>query len=135
TDFELVHEKEFHLFVISQDMQFFEHIHPEEAKDGTWSIDVVLPKPGYYALVSDFAPKGASSQMTLRPLVTADADEDLLDGGAKLTLDESPTSAVKDLTATVSFDPPTLVAGQHGHVIYNLTDTASGAPVNQLQTY
>jgi hypothetical protein len=135
TDFELVHEMPYHLFVLSQDMEYFQHIHPAGGENGNWAIDVTLPKPGHYALISDFAPKGASSQMTLRPLVTADADEDLLDGTAKLTLDESPTSAVKDLTATVSFDPPTLIAGQHGHVIYNLTDTESGVPVNQLQTY
>src|SRR5215471_18109211 len=28
--FEVVHERQYHLFVISQDMEFFQHIHPEE---------------------------------------------------------------------------------------------------------
>src|SRR5690349_8132341 len=28
--FEVVHEKQFHLFVISQDLEYFEHIHPTE---------------------------------------------------------------------------------------------------------
>ncbi|HEY6359950.1 MAG TPA: heavy metal-binding domain-containing protein, partial [Vicinamibacterales bacterium] len=27
--FELVHDKQYHLFVVSQDMTFFQHIHPE----------------------------------------------------------------------------------------------------------
>src|SRR5207237_4250750 len=30
TKFGVVHEKQYHLFVISQDMTFFQHIHPEE---------------------------------------------------------------------------------------------------------
>ncbi|PYS43551.1 MAG: hypothetical protein DMG14_00475, partial [Acidobacteria bacterium] len=38
--FEVVHERQYHLFVISQDMEYFQHIHPEEQPDGTWSIDV-----------------------------------------------------------------------------------------------
>lgn len=135
TDFELVHEMPYHLFVVSQDMEYFQHIHPTEGEHGHWSIDIVLPKPGFYALVSDFAPKGASSQMTMRPLVTADADEDVLDHGAHLMMDASRTSVVDDLTATVSFDPPTLVAGQHGHIIFNITKTATNQGATDLQTY
>jgi hypothetical protein len=50
--FEVVHERQYHLFVISQDMEYFQHIHPEEQPDGTWSIDVTLPKPGYYKVPS-----------------------------------------------------------------------------------
>ena len=47
--FEVVHEKQFHLFVISQDMDYFQHIHPEEQPDGTWTIDLTLPKAGHYS--------------------------------------------------------------------------------------
>ena len=135
TDFELVHEMPFHLFVVSQDMEHFEHIHPDKGEGGNWSIDVTLPRPGYYALISDFAPKGASSQMTMRPLITADAGEDLLDSSADLELERSRTQTVGDLTASVSFDPPTLVAGRHGHVIFNVTSTLTGQPITELQTY
>ena len=46
--FETVHERQYHLFVISQDMTHFQHIHPELQSDGTWVIDVTLPKAGYY---------------------------------------------------------------------------------------
>lgn len=135
TDFELVHEMPYHLFVISQDLEYFQHLHPNAGENGTWWLDIVLPKAGHYALISDFAPKGAASQMTLRPLVTAGAGEDLLEGTSALTLDASPTSSQGGITATVSFDPPVLVAGQHGHLIFTLRDTATGAPITELQTY
>src|SRR5689334_8560128 len=52
--FEVVHERQYHLFVISQDMNYFEHIHPRELADGSWTIDVTLPKAGYYKILSDF---------------------------------------------------------------------------------
>src|SRR5579863_9361100 len=35
-DFEIMHERLFHLFLISQDMQFFEHVHPIMQTDGTF---------------------------------------------------------------------------------------------------
>lgn len=69
--FEVVHERQYHLFLISQDMEYFQHIHPQEQADGTWSIDVTLPKAGYYKVLSDFLPSGGSSQFIARPLVTA----------------------------------------------------------------
>ncbi len=46
--FELVHDRPYHVFVISQDMNQFFHIHPEQRPDGTWAVDVTLPQPGYY---------------------------------------------------------------------------------------
>src|SRR5262245_33094505 len=60
TKFESVHERQYHLFVISQDMQHFQHIHPVEQPDGTWTIDVTLPKAGYYKVLSDFLPSGGA---------------------------------------------------------------------------
>ena len=73
--FETVHERQYHLFVISQDMTHFQHIHPELQADGTWVIDVTLPKAGYYKVLSDFLPAGGASQFIARPLVTADTRE------------------------------------------------------------
>ena len=135
TRFERVHEKEYHLFVISQDMEHFQHIHPEEQRDGTWTIGVTLPKPGYYALLSDFLPAGGSSQLIVRPLVTAGYAGDLLGDSARLAPDVSPIKTVEDITATVSYDPPLFVAGLYGHLIFNLTDSKTGQPITDLQTY
>ena len=59
--FEIVHERQYHLFVIRQDMEHFEHIHPVEAADGTWTIEVTLPKAGYYKVLSDFMPERRSA--------------------------------------------------------------------------
>ena len=135
TNFEVVHEKQYHLFVISQDMAHFQHIHPELQPDGTWTIDVTLPKAGYYTVLSDFLPRGGAWQFIARPLVTAGYTGDLADDSVPLLPDTNLTKEVDDLRATLSFDPPAFVAGQYGHLNYHLTDVATGRPVTDLQTY
>jgi rRNA maturation protein Nop10 len=133
--FEVVHEKQYHLFVISQDMESFQHIHPEEQPDGTWSIDVTLPKAGYYKTLSDFMPSGGAPQFLARPLVTAGYTGDLEGSSAHLIPDSSPTKTVDDITATMAYDPQTCIVGLYCHLNYHLTDTASGRPITDLQTY
>jgi len=133
--FEVVHEKQYHLFVISQDMESFQHIHPEEQPDGTWSIDVTLPKAGYYKILSDFMPSGGAPQFLARPLVTAGYAGDLEGSSAHLIPDSSPTKTVDDITATMAYDPQTCIVGLYCHLNYHLTDTASGRPITDLQTY
>src|SRR5262245_46992126 len=102
---EVVHERQCHLFVISQDMEFFQRIHPEEQPDGTWSIEVTLPKAGYYKVLSDFMPGGGAPQFIARPLVTAGYSGDLAADSAHLTPDSVSTKTVDDLTATLAYDP------------------------------
>jgi hypothetical protein len=133
--FEVVHERQYHLFVISQDMEYFEHIHPEQQPDGTWSIDVTLPKAGYYKVLSDFVPGGGSVQFISRPLVTAGYTGDLANDSARLVPDAVQTKTIGDLTATLAYDPPTFVAGLYGHLNFQLTDAATARPVTDLQTY
>jgi hypothetical protein len=133
--FEVVHEKQYHLFVISQDMESFQHIHPEEQPDGTWSIDVTLPKAGYYKILSDFMPSGGAPPFLARPLVTAGYTGDLESNSAHLIPDSSPTKTVDDITATMAYDPQTCIVGLYCHLNYHLTDTASGRPITDLQTY
>jgi hypothetical protein len=133
--FEVVHERQYHLFVISQDMEYFQHIHPEEQPDGTWSIDVALPKAGYYKVLSDFMPSGGASQFIARPLVTAGYSGDLMADSALLIADVGSSKSVDDITATLAYDPPTFVTGLYGHLNFHLTDKNTGLPITDLQTY
>lgn len=133
--FETVHERQYHLFVISQDMEHFEHIHPVEAADGTWSIETTLPKAGYYQVLSDFMPAGGAPQFLARPLVTENYQGDIAGDSAHLVPDTVLTKTVDDLTATVDYDPPQFKVGQYGHINFHLKDSASGRAIADLQTY
>jgi rRNA maturation protein Nop10 len=135
TKFETIHERQYHLFVISQDMESFQHIHPEKKPDGEWFIDVTLPKAGYYKVLSDFMPAGGAPQFLARPLVTAGYAGDLASDSAHLVPDAASTKTVDDITAALAYDPPSIAAGQYVHLNFTLTDRASGRPITDLQTY
>jgi hypothetical protein len=133
--FTTVHEKRYHLFVMSQDLEFFEHIHPEQKADGSWTVDVTLPKPGHYQLLSDFVPFGGSAQFLAHPLVTASYAGDLIADSARLVPDTVSSKTIGDLTATVTYDPPRFTPALHSHMTFHLTRAGSNEAVTDLQTY
>ena len=63
-NFNLVHEKLFHAFVVSQDLQFFEHGHPSLIAEGVFQYPIVFPKPGMYRVLGDFYPDGGTPQLS-----------------------------------------------------------------------
>jgi hypothetical protein len=133
--FSEVHEKRYHLFLVSQDLEFFEHIHPEQDDEGKWSVQVTLPKPGHYKVISDFVPFGGSAQLVALPLVTAGYTRDLIEDTARLVPDEDASKTVEGLTATVTYDPPRFAVADHSHLTFHLARADSHAPVTDLQTY
>ena len=135
TGYEAVHEKRYHLFVVSRDMEFFEHIHPEQQPDGRWMIQVTLPKPGDYRVLSDFLPTGGSPQFIGRTIETADFTGDLESQTPHLVQDIATAKTVGSITAHLQLEPSTLVEGQFGHLAFTLTDAKTGRPVTDLQPY
>lgn len=70
-DFEMVHERLYHLFLISQDLSFFVHEHPEMQPDGSFQIDLTLPKAGFYRVLNDFYPASGTPQLVGKALMVA----------------------------------------------------------------
>ena len=68
SSYNIVHEKLFHAFVVSEDLQFFRHAHPTLAADGMFQLPIVFPKPGMYRVLGDFYPAGATPQLNARTL-------------------------------------------------------------------
>ena len=70
TNFQLVHEKLFHMFVVSQDLEFFVHNHPVFQPDGSFRYDnLKLPKAGMYRVLGDFYPDGATPQLIAKTMI------------------------------------------------------------------
>jgi hypothetical protein len=57
-DFDVEHTKRMHLIVVRRDMTGFQHLHPTESADGTWSVPATLPDPGTYRVFADFSTAG-----------------------------------------------------------------------------
>ena len=62
-NYQIVHERLFHMFVVSQDMKFFLHNHPTKQEDGTFTYDLALPFSGMYRVLGDFYPDGSTPQL------------------------------------------------------------------------
>jgi hypothetical protein len=57
-DFDVEHTKRMHFIVVRRDMTGFQHLHPTENPDGTWSLPVTLPDAGSYRVFADFSVNG-----------------------------------------------------------------------------
>ncbi|HYL39649.1 MAG TPA: heavy metal-binding domain-containing protein, partial [Bryobacteraceae bacterium] len=116
-DFEIVHEKLFHLFVISQDLSFFAHEHPEMQADGSFQIDWVFPKPGMYRVLSDFYPAAGTPQLVERTLLVPGLGFKL--AAAKLDADVGAKES-ENLEVELSTDPREPVAGMKTLLFFRL---------------
>jgi hypothetical protein len=57
-DFDVEHTKRMHLIVVRRDMTGFQHLHPTQGADGTWSVPVTLRDAGSYRVFADFSLNG-----------------------------------------------------------------------------
>lgn len=129
------HEKLFHLFLVSQDLTDYQHIHPRLEPDGSFTVETALRRAGLYKVHSDFFPVSGTPQVIHRELVTAGH------GRAQST----PPQLTPDATLTKTFDGLTVslvlgdgsepLAGNFVLLKYHLTDAQTGAPVRDLEPY
>lgn len=133
--FAIMHEQLFHLFVVSQDMSEFQHIHPTFESDGSFTIDTVLPQPGHYKIYSDFYPIEGAPQVLQRNLVTAGYKGDLFGSAPSLKPDSTLTKTVDGMVIDLKLDPAEPIAGKPMTLKYHLTDAKTGEPVRDLKPY
>ena len=122
-EFEIVHEKLMHLFVVSENLEYFAHEHPIPQSDGTFKLAVRLRYGGMYRLLADFYPAGATPQLALSTLYAAGRAP-----LAKLEQSLAPSKAA-NLTAALRCDPPELLAGLESRLTFSLN------PAVDLQPY
>jgi hypothetical protein len=56
--FDVEHTKRMHLIVVRRDQTGFQHLHPTQRADGTWSVPVTLRESGSYRVFADFSAGG-----------------------------------------------------------------------------
>jgi hypothetical protein len=134
-DFAVMHDKLFHLFVISRDLEAFAHIHPEQHADGSFTIEHTLPKPGHYKLFADFLPMGGGAQITGYPIATVGVDTDLVAATAKLTPDATLTKVADGVRVAILNERSTILGGEEVDLIFRFTDATTDAPLSDLEKY
>jgi hypothetical protein len=124
TAFDVEHEKRLHLVVVRRDGSQYQHIHPEMAADGTWSVPLTLAMAGSYRVFADFKPSGGIKATLGTDIQVAGQYEPVQFPGPvrTATVDGYEISLAGELTAGKS---ATVVA----------TVKRDGRPVDTLQPY
>ena len=134
-EFNIVHDKPFHLFVVSQDLTYFAHIHPQQQADGGFTIETMVPKAGSYIIYCDIFPVGGMPQVAHLNLITAGFDGDLFSSQAQLEPDKILTKTLDGVRFELTLNPPEPIGGRPATLKYHLTDEKTGGPVTDLQPY
>ena len=122
-DFDVEHTKRMHLIVVRRDMSGFQHLHPTERRDGTWSVPVSLPDAGAYRVFADFS-------VDEKPYTLAD-DLDV-DGRVRSRALPAPVRSVDVDGLRVTLTEGATKAGAESEL--GFTVTRDGAPV-AIQDY
>ena len=134
-DFQITHDKLFHLFIVSQDMGEFQHIHPDFQGDGSFTIQTRLPRAGLYKIYSDFYPSDGTPQVLQQHIATAGYKPDLAGAMPHLVADTTFAKMADGLKVELKLEPEELIAGQPVALKYHLTDARTGEPVRDLSPY
>lgn len=131
-DLAVVHTKLLHLIVVSQDLTVFDHVHPIQQPDGSFTLDYEFPRNGDFLLFADVTPIGKRSQVFRFPVsIGAGHDElaKLTPSPAGATLIQQDPSIVADLITS----PRSTAAGIESYLTFRLS--ADAQPVTDLEPY
>lgn len=139
-DYVLNHERLFHLFIVSADMDEYQHLHPQLAPDGSFKVETTLPRAGLYKLHSDFFPVGGTLQVLHGELATAGYHPPRMTtrktpARAALVADNSFTKTIDGMKINLDWGGGELVPGAFVRLKYALTDARTGEPVRDLEPY
>jgi hypothetical protein len=117
-DFDVEHTKRMHFIVVRRDMTGFQHLHPTQSSDGTWSVPVTLRDAGSYRVFADFSVNGKAHTL---------ADDVTVDGTVRSQELPGPTGSVDVDGLRVSLSEGASHAGAESELAFDVT--RNGRPV------
>jgi len=116
TDFQMMHERLYHLFIVSQDLKYFVHDHPVQGSDGVFRFTTRLPGAGMYRVLSDFYPTGATPQLIVKTVVLPGRR---ITPGTTLVPDLAPKGTA-NLRVSLTMEPEQPIAGMKTLMFFHL---------------
>ncbi|WP_102348791.1 hypothetical protein [Bacillus sp. Marseille-P3661] len=128
--FDVNHEKLLHLIIVSKDLSYFNHVHPEYKGEGEFEIHNDFPAGGEYRMVADFKPTDGSSMSKMEWLkVGGDIPQP-----TNVAVDTNLEKAVDGKKVSLTVEP-TLVAGKELTLTFTLSDEKTNQPIFDLEPY
>lgn len=127
--FDTFQEKLMHLIIVSDDLQFFSHLHPTYKDNGQFQVEASFPKAGGYTFFSDYKPTAQTEQISVLktqvPGITIAAPE----------IDIKRSKTFNDTQVNLALSKPTVKAGKEVTLMFKLQDAANNQPLTDLQPY
>ena len=127
--FDKFQEELMHLIVVSDNLQYFNHIHPTYKGNGRFEVQADFPSSGGYTLFSDYKPAGKSEQVSVLKMQVRGQSP------APPKVDMATTKTLGNTKANLKLSQPQIKAGQEVNLIFNLQDATSNQPLKDLQPY
>ena len=126
-----VHERPFHLFILSRDLSQFAHVHPEPTPAGGFALRQDIAA-GEYMLIADFLPSGGTPQLVQRAVATPGYAGPLFGSAAELAMSgsEQVVGGLRIVMDAVSPAPRRETA-----LRFHLSDASTGLPATDLEPY
>jgi len=127
--FDTFQEKLMHLIVVSDDLQFFSHLHPTYKNNGQFEVEASFPQAGGYTFFSDYKPAGQTEQISVLkaqvPGISIPTPE----------IDIKSSKTFNDTTVNLALSESTVKAGQEVTLMFKLQDASNNQPLTDLQPY
>jgi Heavy metal binding domain len=143
---DLVHEKKMHLILVSDDLSWFDHIHPEYQASGTYDIKVAAKGEltyatrghsstsfvtgGKYLAFTDYKPVGGLNQVNKTEINVVGAPAKAVQyTTAKMT------TSVDGYSITLDPHGATLTAGKQGHLHIDIMENGKRLTPDKIENY
>lgn len=143
---DLVHEKKMHLILVSDDLAWFDHIHPEFQASGQYDIQVLAKNAafkngrghnetrfengGKFIAFTDFKPAGALNQVNKNEFTVAGTPAKPVVYSA-----EKLSSTVDGFTVVFGGHGEAITAGSHAHLHINISEKGKPMPLSRIENY
>jgi hypothetical protein len=121
-DFDVEHTKRMHFIVVRRDMTGFQHLHPTQAADGSWSVPVSFRDAGTYRVFADFSVGGKPHTL---------ADDVFVDGTVRSPELPAPVRSVDVDGLRVSLTDAAGTAGAESQLAFDVTRNGKRVAVQQ----
>lgn len=124
------HEKKIHLILVSDNLSWFDHIHPEYQTDGSYVVGETFPNGGKYILYADYKPTGGMNQ-----LEKIEVEVEGKQISPKSYTTAKTTAASGDYAVTLKPDGTAFLSHEGIHFDGVVTKKGKAFDVNDLQSY
>jgi len=134
TDFDLVHERLMHLFLVRRDLGYFAHEHPDLVAPGVFRLRHRFLAPGEWRLFADVAPRDAGGQILVATLRVLPGEGDPPPPSPMASGPVLSAAAPGGVRADLEIPDGGIPAGRTVTVVARISD-ARGRPIEDLEPW